>query len=590
MPRKPTEQQRPVVETLSGRFAVRACPGSGKTFSVAARFDRLLSGWQSEHCGIAVASFTNVAWREVELYLKNEFGRKLPAYPHFLGTLDSFINKYVFLPFGHLVMKSTGRPILVGPPHDDTEPIGDWLFWGKANQACNKYGCKLNQFTYDLDGNVIRLQHATMGHNCSEPNRPCVSFKRSFNAKGSATQSDANYFALRVLQQYPTIAAALVARFPMMMVDEAQDTSAIQMALLDCFVAAGLEELMLVGDPDQAVYEWRDAEPSVFLAKCTTNGAKITENWRSSQLICDCASRFSSSERPMKAANPEVANYAVQPRVVGYADEGELPVLVTEFVEQCQSQGVQKTNISVQVRSTKLLNVIMPGSVGSNIYPWADDAPLSRPFANAKYLRERGLHADALHIMERALYRQQHPTRRGSPTFRELYSAAEDLKQRGEILALLDELPSTSDVSLGAWIAAATHTFEKLQLPYRLRIKEKSPVCNYPALSFRETFGTVDVGLDDANVKLQTVHAAKGQSLDAVLLILKRRAGISKYYINLLGQSITESEELRIVYVGITRAKRMLTIAVPAQDVTRWQNYLGLVASNADEPQTLTTL
>jgi DNA helicase II / ATP-dependent DNA helicase PcrA len=586
MPRKPTEQQEPIVEEWAGRFAVRACPGSGKTFSVAARLDRLLSAWQSEHRGIAVASFTNVAWREVEEYLTKEFGRKPQIYPHFLGTLDRFISKYIFLPFGHLVMNSTGRPTLVGPPHDDTEPIGDWLFWGKANLACNQKRCKLNQFTYDLHGNVVRLQYPSMGYNCTEPNQPCVAKKRSFNRQGYATQSDANYFALRVLQQYPTIAAALGERFPMIMVDEAQDTSAIQMAILDCIVAAGLKELMLVGDPDQAIYEWREADPSIFLAKFIEKGATITENWRSSQLICDCASRLSSHQRPMKAVNPEVASFAALPRVLGYADEGELPNLVTAFVQRCERQGIQSTNINVLVRSKELLNVILPGTMPVDVYPWADDAPLARPFAQAKYLRENGLHADALRIVERALYRAQHPAVKGTPTFRELYAVTDDLKRRGQLLALLDEMPSTSGATLGAWIAAAVQTFEKLKLPYPLRIKKKSSICNYAALSFRDVFGPVDAEVTGPAFKLQTVHAAKGQSLDAVLLILKRKAGRSKRYVNLLGQSVIESEELRIVYVGITRAKRILEIAVPAQDVTTWQDYLIPIASKAEETRT----
>jgi len=266
--------------------------------------------------------------------------------------------------------------------------------------------------------------------------------------------------------------------------------------------------------------------------------------------------------------------------VPGYADEGDLPNLVTAFVQRCKSQGIESTSINVLVRSKELLNVILPGTVPSDVYPWVVDAPLARLFAHARYLRENGLHADALRIVERALYQAEHPDMKGSPTFRELYPSTGDLKRRGQLLALLDQMPSTSGAILGAWTATAAQTFEKLQLPYPLRIKKKSTVCNYATLTFRDVFGPGDGDVAGRGFKLQTVHAAKGQSLDAVPLILKRKAGRSKLYVNLLGQTITESEELRIVYVGVTRAKRILEIAVPAQDATTWQEYLGPVASN----------
>ena len=50
-----------MIEDKKGLFVVRACPGSGKTFSVAARFHRLLSDWEQANQAIKAVSFTNVA-------------------------------------------------------------------------------------------------------------------------------------------------------------------------------------------------------------------------------------------------------------------------------------------------------------------------------------------------------------------------------------------------------------------------------------------------------------------------------------------------------------------------------------------------
>jgi len=111
------EQQETAVNE-PGNVLVTACPGSGKTYSVAARLAHLISDWNQEHQGIAVISFTNAAWQEIQRQINNHFQIEGHIrYPHFLGTIDSFINHYIFLPFGHLIMGCKKRPILVGEPH-----------------------------------------------------------------------------------------------------------------------------------------------------------------------------------------------------------------------------------------------------------------------------------------------------------------------------------------------------------------------------------------------------------------------------------------------------------------------------------------
>ena len=61
-----SNKQREIVFDKTGKFVVRACPGSGKTFCVSARLSRLILGWEKDYEGIAALSFTNVAWQEIE--------------------------------------------------------------------------------------------------------------------------------------------------------------------------------------------------------------------------------------------------------------------------------------------------------------------------------------------------------------------------------------------------------------------------------------------------------------------------------------------------------------------------------------------
>ena len=113
-----SETQREVVFEKEGKFVVRACPASRKTYSVAARLANRMSNWPLKNQGIAAISFTNAAWQEIERQVTTHFKIEKPIpYPHFLGTIDSFVNRFIFLPFGHLVMGCRNRPVLVGEHH-----------------------------------------------------------------------------------------------------------------------------------------------------------------------------------------------------------------------------------------------------------------------------------------------------------------------------------------------------------------------------------------------------------------------------------------------------------------------------------------
>lgn len=136
-----SEKQKEIVFSPIERLVVRACPGSGKTFTVAARLANKILKWDKENIGIATLSFTNVAWQEIEKNLP-KFGTESPIlYPHFLGTIDSFVNRYIFLPFGHLVMGCENRPILVGEPYSP---------WVKTNQ----FDIFFEKLTYGIDREI----------------------------------------------------------------------------------------------------------------------------------------------------------------------------------------------------------------------------------------------------------------------------------------------------------------------------------------------------------------------------------------------------------------------------------------------------
>jgi DNA helicase-2/ATP-dependent DNA helicase PcrA len=80
----------------SEQLDVAACPGSGKTTLLVAKLAILAEKWEYRTRGICVLSHTNVARNEIENKLGNStVGRTLLGYPHFVGTIHSFVAEFL---------------------------------------------------------------------------------------------------------------------------------------------------------------------------------------------------------------------------------------------------------------------------------------------------------------------------------------------------------------------------------------------------------------------------------------------------------------------------------------------------------------
>ena len=195
------------------------------------------------------------------------------------------------------------------------------------------------------------------------------------NGELKLNQDDSNYFAMKVLETYPNVAKAIIQRFPLFMVDEAQDTSEIQMRIIDLLIDNGLENIMLVGDPDQAIFEWHGARPQLFIEKFDTwreNSILLNENRRSSQNICDCTCRLSSLEGTSTAINEDVKECTFIPIVRTY-DIDNTKELLDDFTNLCSDFDIDITpeNVAIIFRSNNLFNTItgIP-EIGYKDDPW----------------------------------------------------------------------------------------------------------------------------------------------------------------------------------------------------------------------------
>ncbi len=574
MDKKPTDTQNEILNT-EGKFIVRACPGSGKTFTVALKMAEILTKWPYHHQGIAAISFTNVAWKEVELELKETFRIDVPInYPHFLGTIDSFINNFIFFPYGHLVLECDKKPILVG------EPVFPWKFkrferdhyqyFDKVSYniegdivpitSRNNFHFKWKKFNQDnsLDGNFIKIKE----------------MKENLKGKGLVNQSDVDYFSMKLLENYPSIAKTIVLRFPNIFIDESQDTSEIQMRIFELLVENGLEEIILIGDPDQSIFEWNGAKPELFEKKIQEWNKDITmnENWRSSQNICDFTYKMSDLSEKSISIN-EDRDYHHKPEIWSYDHTNpDFESLISQFLELCDSEGIKldSKNIAILSRSNNLIEQIVLNcnhkkSV-KKINPWKNN--YAEQLMRSKYLYDLKEVQESFELLERTYM----SLLKGKTIYSD-YELSNLINEFGyfnfkkEVFGLISLMPNT-DKTLNEWIDEFKRTIDpKINLKIDLSINDE-----FGDLFFDDVFGYNNFRKD---YNLSTIHKVKGETFEAVLLIIKKKSANNKNYKTMLNnnQKTKDNEELRNIYVGITRPKKILVLAVPNDDKEYWDNY-----------------
>lgn len=559
-----------------GNFVVRACPGSGKTFTVAAKMANLLKNWQYSHRGVAVISFTNVAWKEIQRQL-NSFDINIPVeYPHFLGTIDSFINQFIFLPHGHLLLNCDCRPKLAG------EPVYPWKYKKKWPIDPNQY---FDSISLDINGEIIKTSHIDFKlqkfkKDGTEDKRflSVERMKNQFFKKGYVNQSDANYFTMKLLEEYPFIAKTICLKFPFLIIDEAQDISEIQMKIINSFIDCGLANLVLVGDPDQAIFEWNDAKPELFNDKMREldDFVIMNENWRSSQNICNFTYFLSGLDEKSYAVNKKIKNYEHEPLIWCYdSSNPNFDKLIGDFLELCEYEKIKlnPTNIAILARSKNLINQIIssiknPGKINTNFNPWSQEN-FARELLYSKYLFDNQEFQQSFKLLEKTYM----SILKGYPIYSD-YELAEYVNKMGyfnfkkEVFDLIKIMPKT-DSSIGDWIDNFKQNIRKSDF---IHLEEHLEIDDSNDINFDEVF--LDDNFD-TDYRLSTIHKVKGETFEAVMLILKTRSANNKLYRNMLGceGQIADNEELRNVYVGITRPKKVLILAVPNEDQKDWKRF-----------------
>jgi DNA helicase-2/ATP-dependent DNA helicase PcrA len=350
---------------------------------------------------------------------------------------------------------------------------------------------------------------------------------------------DVLVLTLGLLKAEPRALSHVQSQYRFFTVDEYQDISPLQHALLDQWLGDHAE-LCVVGDPNQTIYSFTGAS-SEFLRDFSERfpGASVvdlTTNYRSTQQIVSFANRL-TSDAPLGGSLEAAGPNGVAPQITKYETaQTEAKAVATVISEAIQS-GIPKSEIAVLYRinnQSEVLERALDG-LGISYQLRGGERFFARPeiksavqLVRAEALSPSGkpLHQAVSDIVRSLGWQATKPT--------EVGVVASKWEALNSLLLMLDELPEGAEIK-----------------DFALELADRAHSQHEPTTE---------------SVTLSTIHAAKGLEWPLVFIV-----GVNEGYlpISYAKTPAAIQEEKRLLYVGITRAMRELRVSFASFDASR---------------------
>ncbi len=387
---------------------------------------------------------------------------------------------------------------------------------------------------------------------------------------------DQMIYADRILRRCPEILRSFRQKYPYLCVDEAQDTSKIQHGILRLLTG---RNLFMVGDEDQSIYGFRAADPAALTSfEKAYPGEKVLlmeRDYRSTRQIVQAADRFIQQNRerhrkhiqPTRGDSPAVEELSVYDRraqtAVLYRDnDSALPAIDLlnrrGIGYRCRrTDGGFFTNRTVR----DVANIIRFARGGT-------DGDL---FLRIYYKFSSGISKAAAEKAAALSPRTEKPI---LPVLSKLAECSAWTKQRCRALHthltnLLDEQADRAVYRIvyfmgyGEYLESRSADRSRVQILEALGAEKSTPerlLARLEELRGIVKGGTAD---PDSDLILSTIHSSKGLEYDRVILADVADGILSKV---LPGPDAAPEEhaalgeERRLFYMGMTRAKRQLSV------------------------------
>jgi DNA helicase-2/ATP-dependent DNA helicase PcrA len=611
--KKLNPQQEAAALHVKGPVLVVAGAGSGKTSVLTKRIVSLIEQGHAFPGEILALTFTNKAAREMRERVRRELQNIAPevADQVFLSTFHSagvkWLRKYAYA-FG------LNPYFTIFDDSDQTTIVKDVL---------REMGLSDEEFSpkFVLE-NLDRLKNDGINpseHNFLELRYPAHREKLKTIAKlYEKKKMDAQGFdfgdlllkTYELLEKFPEIRTVLQSEYSFILVDEYQDTNAVQYKILK-LLSEKNQNLFVVGDEDQSIYKWRGADirnirefERDFPNACIY---KLEENYRSTQNILDVANAVISNNTQRR-----------EKQLFTQAGEGELVQVhtfgtdfeearwVSKKIAKLIREGVNPQDIAILYRSHSVSRLFedslrldrVPYVIygGYKFYERAeikdalsymrllvnskDDVAFSRIIntpprgigpTSVEKIKDlaRSENVSAFEALSLSVSSQSFGAgpQKKFQSFLKLY---EELQNEVRETRLSDFYASLLDKSGYREYLSAQNTVEaasKLENLEELRNVLVDFETQKPEATLAEFLQDSSLSTDfdkvnpESSAQLMTLHSAKGLEFPYVFIIaLEEGIFPSKMSLGFMGDGEEVDEERRLFYVGITRAEKLLQL------------------------------
>ena len=598
-----TPAQRQAVAHLEGPMLVLAGAGSGKTRVITRRIAYLIRSGAVGSSILAI-TFTNKAAGE----MKRRIEDIVPNSGVWVGTFHSVCAR-LMRTYAPLIGLDRGFTI-----HDSSDRIKvikacvRQLGLDDAGVSAERLEAVISKAKNDLVAPETLARNA-WNHEAVLAARVYPLYQQRLREQSAVDFDDLLLHMVAILKNHPEVRKTLDARFRFLLVDEYQDTNLAQYAILKA-LSVDHPNLCVTGDPDQSIYAWRGANiHNILEFEKDFPGCKVVKlerNYRSTRNILTTADGLIRHNRLRKPKALLTENPPGAPvRVVTHANEAaEARAVAAAIRDRVDHHGFSYSDIAIFCRVTALTRNLesalrsarIPYQVvgGVAFYERQEVKDLLAYLKLAVNPKDDVAFERVVNTPPRGLgqttldHLRAYASRVGIPLLRaareaQQVAAIKDKAARSlrDFALLMDELATLRDqpaeAALRSVLALTSYRAYLAEAPQgeaeeRLANLDElvSAAREYDATHTEPTLdgfleevsliSAVDRMRDDAGaVAVMTLHAAKGLEFP-VVFIIGLEEGILPHSRSSESREELE-EERRLLFVGITRAQKELTIS-----------------------------
>ncbi len=527
-------EQRLAAESLVGPTCILAGAGTGKTTTVTHRIAYgIATGFYAANRVLAL-TYTNRAAGELRARLR-QLGVGAVSVKTFhaaaLSQLEFFWPQFAGVP-APAVLQSKARMI-----SEVADSVKIRLDAGAVRDfAAEIEWRKYSMLSLEHYAEVVASRPKVAGLSPSKNVELQAAYEEAKVKAQKIDWEDVLVLTLGLLRAEPRALAHVHQQYRFFTVDEYQDISPLQHALLDTWLG-NHSDICVVGDPNQTIYSFTGAT-SEFLQNFGSRyegsvEVQLTRNYRSTQQIVNFANRLTQDS---SAVEPLVSQGepGLAPRTLSFATVADECSGVAQAIRVKLDQGVKPSDMAVLYRvngqSEAIENALAHAGIDYQVR--GGERFFNRPEVQNAI---RAIRAQAVAPIDKSLFeavsdicrslgwQAQQPQEHGS--------AREKWESLNSLLAITEELPAGSNV-----------------MDFAKELEERQRSQHEPI---------------KAAVTLSTIHAAKGLEWPYVFVV-----GLTEGYLP-ISYAVTPAEireEQRLLYVGLTRAKKELTLSWARRD------------------------